>query len=199
MTAGGLVFVGRNDGRLTALDSRDGTKLWEFQTDGGVNATASTFMYRGKQYVAVLAGGTALARSKRSDGVWLFGLDGRIGPLPRGSADPTGQFAAATPAEIPAGRQPDLANGREIYRSTCMVCHGDHGQGGEHGGGLPLTDALTLDAIVDTVARGRNAMPAFGAVYSGAELQDVATYILEDLAPQQSQRSVRKTQRPQAQ
>ena len=31
-TAGGLTFVGRNDGRLTALDSRNGTKLWEFQT-----------------------------------------------------------------------------------------------------------------------------------------------------------------------
>jgi alcohol dehydrogenase (cytochrome c) len=27
-TAGGLTFVGRNDGRLTALDSSDGTKLW---------------------------------------------------------------------------------------------------------------------------------------------------------------------------
>ncbi|MFS8607172.1 MAG: PQQ-binding-like beta-propeller repeat protein, partial [Gammaproteobacteria bacterium] len=31
-TAGGLLFVGRNDGRLTALDSATGEKLWEFQT-----------------------------------------------------------------------------------------------------------------------------------------------------------------------
>lgn len=30
VTAGGLVFVGRNDGRLTALDSSNGEKLWEF-------------------------------------------------------------------------------------------------------------------------------------------------------------------------
>src|SRR5690606_23969261 len=40
-TAGGLVFVGRNDGRLTALDSSDGRKLWEFQTGAGMNAPAS--------------------------------------------------------------------------------------------------------------------------------------------------------------
>lgn len=30
VTAGGLVFVGRNDGRLLAMDSSDGTWLWEF-------------------------------------------------------------------------------------------------------------------------------------------------------------------------
>ncbi len=118
VTAGGLVFVGRNDGRLTALDSRDGTRLWEFQTDGGVNATASTFMHDGRQYVAVLAGGTALARSKRSDGVWLFGLDGEIRSLPRGSADPEGQFAATRRVTIPPGRQAHVANGREIYSSV---------------------------------------------------------------------------------
>ena len=34
-TAGGLIFVGRNDGRLTALDSRNGDLLWEFQTGAG--------------------------------------------------------------------------------------------------------------------------------------------------------------------
>ena len=37
-TAGGLVFVGRNDGRLTALDSDTGSQLWEFQTGAGMNA-----------------------------------------------------------------------------------------------------------------------------------------------------------------
>ena len=29
VTAAGLLFVGRNDGRLTALDSRNGKLLWE--------------------------------------------------------------------------------------------------------------------------------------------------------------------------
>ena len=82
------MFVGRNDGRFMALDKRNGSKLWAFQTDGGVNAPASTFEYQGKQYVVVLAGGTALAGSKRSDGLWLFSLDGKISSLPRGSADP---------------------------------------------------------------------------------------------------------------
>jgi len=73
-TAGGLVFVGRNDGRLTALDSRDGTLLWEFETDAGVNAPASVFEYRGKQYVLVYSAGNAFAATTRGDSVWLFAL-----------------------------------------------------------------------------------------------------------------------------
>ena len=97
-TRGGLVFVGRNDGRLTALDSRNGDKLWEFQTDGGVNAPAITFEHDGAQYVAAYAGGTSLAGSKRSDGVWLFSLDGAMESLPRGSANPAGQFPPAAAA-----------------------------------------------------------------------------------------------------
>ncbi len=96
-TKGGLLFVGRNDGRLTALDSSNGKKLWEFQTDGGVNAPASTFEYKGTQYVVVLAGGSALAGSKRSDGLWLFSLNGKMEPLGRGAADPNGQFPRRGP------------------------------------------------------------------------------------------------------
>lgn len=62
-TGGGLVFVGRGDGRI------------------GVNAPTSTFVHDGKQYLVVYAGGTSLAGSKRSDGVWLFSLDGTLQSL----------------------------------------------------------------------------------------------------------------------
>ena len=55
-TAGGLVFVGRNDGRLTALDSENGKKLWEFQTGAGMNAPVSVFAHEGKQYVVAYFG-----------------------------------------------------------------------------------------------------------------------------------------------
>jgi alcohol dehydrogenase (cytochrome c) len=73
-TAGGLVFVGRNDGRLTALDSKTGSLLWEFKTDAGVNAPVSIFEYRGKQYVMAYSAGNAFAGSTRGDSVWLFAL-----------------------------------------------------------------------------------------------------------------------------
>ncbi|MBM3817486.1 MAG: quinonprotein alcohol dehydrogenase [Acidimicrobiia bacterium] len=82
-TAGGLVFVGRSDGRFTALDSRNGRMLWEFQTGAGVNAPASVFEHRGQQYVAVYSGGNLFAGSPRGDSVWLFSLNGTLGPVDR--------------------------------------------------------------------------------------------------------------------
>jgi alcohol dehydrogenase (cytochrome c) len=180
-TAGGLVFVGRNDGRLTALDKRNGNKLWEFQTDGGVNAPASTFEYRGTQYVVVLAGGTALAGSKRSDGLWLFSLKGTQQSLPRGSADPGAAPRGGAPGGAGAAAATQAGNaakGRDLYSGACIVCHGADGKGGTHGG-APLTPALTHDTIVQIVSAGRNQMPAFGSALQPQDREDLAAYVLE--------------------
>src|SRR6185295_8762935 len=114
-----------------------GKKLWEFQTDGGVNAPASVFEYKGQQHIVVLAGGTALAGSKRSDGLWLFSLAGTMESLPRGSADPVGPRGGPGPGAPPPGtatpapaRIADVQKGKEIYTTTCVVCHGQSGKGG---------------------------------------------------------------------
>ena len=77
-TAGGVLFIGRGDGRFTALDSRSGSLLWAFQTGAGVNAPASVFEHRGEQYVVVLSAGSAFAAARRGDSVWLFSLGGKL-------------------------------------------------------------------------------------------------------------------------
>jgi quinohemoprotein ethanol dehydrogenase len=80
-TAGGLTFVGRNDGRLTALNSASGLRVWEFQTGAGVNAPASVFEYQGDEYVAVYSGGSLFAGAPRGDSVFLFSLKGAMTPV----------------------------------------------------------------------------------------------------------------------
>ena len=77
-TAGGLVFVGRNDGRLTALNSSTGKRLWEFQTGAGVNAPASVFEYEGEQYLVAYSAGSLFGGSPRGDSLWLFSLKGTL-------------------------------------------------------------------------------------------------------------------------
>lgn len=93
-TAGGLVFVGRNDGRFTALNSSDGQRLWEFQTGAGVNAPAAIFDYEGDEYVAVYSGGSLFAGAPRGDSIFLFSLKGAMGPVSELSQTPS-----TTPAE----------------------------------------------------------------------------------------------------
>jgi len=77
-TAGGLVFTGRNDGRLTALNSSTGKHLWEFQTGAGMNAPVSVFEYEGEEYVVAYSAGSLFAGSPRGDSVWLFSVKGTL-------------------------------------------------------------------------------------------------------------------------
>jgi outer membrane protein assembly factor BamB len=80
VTRGGLIFVGRNDGRLTALDKANGDLLWEFQTDAGIHAAVSTFEREGKQYVVALSAGSFFPNTTRGDSVWMFSLEGGGAP-----------------------------------------------------------------------------------------------------------------------
>ena len=94
VTRGGLVFVGRNDGRLTALDKANGDLLWEFQADAGIHAAVSTFENKGKQYVVALAAGSFYPTTKHGDSVWLFSLGGeRVPSVPSGGDSGSGPDA----------------------------------------------------------------------------------------------------------
>jgi alcohol dehydrogenase (cytochrome c) len=52
-TAGGVVFVGDDDGHLIALDAKTGKHLWHFQMGEHLFASPITYAVDGKQYVAI--------------------------------------------------------------------------------------------------------------------------------------------------
>ena len=56
-TAGGLVFVGTQDGRLVALNQANGKPAWEFSLGAPVTGPPISFGVNGKQYIAVVTGG----------------------------------------------------------------------------------------------------------------------------------------------
>ena len=58
-TAGGVVFVGDDDGHLVAVDARSGKHLWHYQMGEGLYASPITYAVDGKQYVAI-ASATAI-------------------------------------------------------------------------------------------------------------------------------------------
>jgi alcohol dehydrogenase (cytochrome c) len=77
-SAGGVVFTGRNDGRLTALNSTTGKRLWEFQTGAGMNSPVSIFEYEGDEYVVAYSAGSLFAGTTHGDSVWLFSTKGTL-------------------------------------------------------------------------------------------------------------------------
>lgn len=60
VTAGGLVFIGASqDDRFRAFDIDTGDLLWEYHLPAGGQATPMTYVYHGRQYVVITAGGRA--------------------------------------------------------------------------------------------------------------------------------------------
>ncbi|HET7083831.1 MAG TPA: pyrroloquinoline quinone-dependent dehydrogenase [Rhizomicrobium sp.] len=74
-TAGGLVFIAAAmDDYLRAFDAKSGAELWKGRLPAGGQATPMTYMWRGKQYVVIAAGGHAKLNTKRGDQVVAFAL-----------------------------------------------------------------------------------------------------------------------------
>jgi len=162
-TAGDLLFAGRNDGRLTALDARDGSKLWEYMTDAGVNAPATVFQHNNKQYVAVFSAGSLLGRADRGDSVWLFSL-----------IDDEQEGAIALDQVNPSQANPQ---GQDLFRNTCQFCHGPNGEGGHEG--MPLEGLAAFDTayVADIIRNGQNNMPAFTSMFSGGQINALAEHV----------------------
>jgi len=175
-TAGNLLFAGRNDGRLTALDARDGTRLWEYMTDAGVNAPATIFEHEGKQYVAVLSAGNLLARSERGDSVWLFAL-----------LEEDQESAVAQDTQTPSQGNPQ---GAQLFQNACKFCHGTNGEGGHNGIPLEGLAAFETAYVADIIRDGRNNMPAFATMYSAGQIRSLAEHV-RTLNPDTSNRNSR--------
>lgn len=78
----------------------------------------------------------------------------------------------------------DAASGAKVFSANCAACH----MGGNNVVMANKTlkkDALekygmtSLEAITSQVKNGKNAMPAFGGRLSDQQIEDVATYVLE--------------------
>ena len=74
-TDSGLVFIGAAmDNYLRAFDARSGTELWKARLPAGGQATPMTYVWRGKQYVVIAAGGHEKAGTKHGDQLIAFAL-----------------------------------------------------------------------------------------------------------------------------
>ena len=74
-TKGNLTFFGEGNGTFNAINSLTGKKLWSYKFEAGVNAPPISFKYRGKQYIAVVAGGNKIMGFPQGDYIALFALD----------------------------------------------------------------------------------------------------------------------------
>ena len=60
-TASGLVIFGEDSGNLMAVDAANGKPLWSFPTNHNWKASPMTYVFDGKQYIAIAAGANIVA------------------------------------------------------------------------------------------------------------------------------------------
>ena len=78
-TAGGLVFIGAAmDNYLRAFDAKTGAELWRGRLPAGGQATPMSYVWKGRQYVVIAAGGHSKLGTKRGDEVVAFALPGAL-------------------------------------------------------------------------------------------------------------------------
>lgn len=103
ITAGGLVFTGAMDAYLRAFDARSGAELWQGRLPVPGVANPMTYLWKGEQYVAIVAGGHSEGGTSIGDSVVAFRL-ARAGEAPslwsRTIDRPGGRFEAGAGAVL---------------------------------------------------------------------------------------------------
>ena len=103
--------------------------------------------------------------------MWLFSLDGKMGP---------GNAPGSDAIPSVAVEQANLEAGKTVYSTHCAACHGNDG-GGSHGVGPNITAVTSSDVVAHTATEGKGQMPSFKEILSDSQLRDVAVYVAQKL------------------
>jgi alcohol dehydrogenase (cytochrome c) len=94
---------------------------------------------------------------------------------------PTTTATTATTATTGSGQ---VASGAQLFSDNCESCHGPLGAGGHVGPNLQKSPvAEHLSQVEKQVRNGGGPMPPFAGVLSDKEIDAVAHYVVEQIAP----------------
>jgi alcohol dehydrogenase (cytochrome c) len=99
-----------------------------------------------------------------------------------GGGDKATTPQSATPPAESGSRE--AASGAELFSANCESCHGPQGAGGHVGPDLQKSPvAEHLSQVKSQVENGGGAMPPFSGVLSAEQIDVVANYVVEEIAP----------------
>jgi alcohol dehydrogenase (cytochrome c) len=162
----------------------------------------TVFEDNGKEYVALLSAGNSLAATAHGDSLWLFSLDGTMGPVaaPGGGSGTehagegggnggNGAGNGGNGANGNGGGQAatgDAAAGKTVFAENCAGCHGSLGTGGNGGPDLTsIPSAKQQAAVIAQVTNGGGGMPAFKGQLTEKQIQDVSAYVTKEITNKQ--------------
>jgi mono/diheme cytochrome c family protein len=96
----------------------------------------------------------------------------------KSTAEPTTTTTATETAAAPA------ASGAQLFSNNCETCHGPNGAGGHVGPDLQKSPvAENLARVEKQIRNGSGAMPPFEGKLSNNQIDMIAQYVVEQIAP----------------
>lgn len=96
----------------------------------------------------------------------------------KSTAEPKTTTTATKTAAAPA------ASGAQLFSDNCETCHGPNGAGGHVGPDLQKSPvAENLARVEKQIRNGGGAMPPFEGVLSNNQIDVIAQYVVEQIAP----------------
>jgi quinohemoprotein ethanol dehydrogenase len=188
-TAGHVVYEGDAMGKFSAYGDANGKLLWSVQTGTGILAPPISYAVGGQQYIAVETGwGGAFAFSAGE-----LALKSQIarGNIPRlivfsltgaDTLPPVPPASNATLTALPElGDTVQIAQGKLLYHTYCVTCHGDTAVSGGVVPDLRYSAALRADdlfqKIVHDGALEPKGMVAFGSLLDPKSIELIRDYV----------------------
>jgi quinoprotein glucose dehydrogenase len=163
-----LLFLGES--MFRAYDKATGAVVAEIEMPSKTTSAPITYLYEGRQYIVV-------AVSNRDHPAELVALTLPDKPKAQ-SATPAAQPVVADTAEI--------RNGRQVFATSCAICHGRGGEG-VAGGPPALTSVRDPARVRQMVTYGGAEMPALQSALTEQQIHDVAEYVAAGLPPEPKQ------------
>jgi quinohemoprotein ethanol dehydrogenase len=114
-------------------------------------------------------------------GLIVTGVAGGCGGGNKATVAPTTTTTTTTTTTKGGGQ---LTAGAQLFSNNCESCHGPMGAGGHVGPNLQKSPvAEHLAQVEKQVRHGGGAMPPFSGVLSDQEIDAVAHYVVEQIAP----------------
>ncbi|MGQ0648763.1 MAG: c-type cytochrome, partial [Gemmatimonadaceae bacterium] len=191
-TAGGLVFQGTVDGRFLAMNATSGHELWSYDNQAATLAGPISYEVDGEQYVAVLGGYGSVFFLVAGFFAPNEGapVSGRVYAFKVGGTAARPEIALTRrptpPPPVIATTAADAARGAQLYRDSCLVCHGVAAIAG-----AVIPDLRTSPRLQDAGAWNRAVvdgefvplgMPRFAAYLTPADVELIRAYVARQAA-----------------
>jgi outer membrane protein assembly factor BamB len=170
-----LVWTTTFDGTLWALNTETGEVVWSTQLPAGTNAPVAI----NEDTVITGAGYAQGANQEPLIVAYKLGATGKLPTeekAPAGSKEESAAGGEAKSAE--GGATASVAQGEEVFGTTCSTCHTLAAAGSSGTVGPNLDELEPSKSLVEKqVTNGGGGMPAFGSSLSKEEIQSVAEFV----------------------